>query len=306
MRHAGRVVVLLTALLLVACSQLGLVAETSPPRHLHLVLTNDDGVGAEGIVALRAALELRGHRISVVAPAQDRSGSGVSLTTRGSIRVRELEEGVWSVAGTPADCVQVALYVLFRDDPVDLVVSGVNFGQNIGARTVSSGTVGAAMTAVSAGVPAIAISQAVDPVDVSQTPRFFPDSADFAARLVGALVQEGADPLLPRGTLLNVNYPPRLAHDVAGVRLARQGRANLYDLYYARDVGDDVLVFFGPSAATEPIANADTTLLAKGYITITPLDGDWTAHEAVQSRFDHLAEMLGRGLRSGTASGLAP
>jgi 5'/3'-nucleotidase SurE len=278
-------------LALPACVAAPALADLRESR-LHILLTNDDGVDAPGLQALRSALRPSGHRLSVVAPSGERSGSSVALTTRGTLSVRSVEPGVFAVEGTPADCVRIALEVLL-DEAVDLVVSGVNFGQNIGSGTLVSGTVGAALMAAARGVPAIAVSQTVDPVDVRGTNRFFPDAAAFAASLVGELAAQQVKPLLPRGIVLNVNHPPRHRADLAGVRFTRQGRTTLYELRYERGEDGALGVTFAPSGGKEPVADADTTAVSQGYVSVTPLDGDWTAGDEEFSKLRPLVERLG-------------
>jgi 5'/3'-nucleotidase SurE len=189
---------------------------------------------------------------------------------------RRLEPDFYAVDGTPADCVRLALTTILDDMP-HLVVSGVNFGQNDGAATISSGTVGAALTATLLGFPAIAVSQAVDPSDVRNTVSFFPDAAAFAVVLIRALVARAETPLLPRGIALNVNHPARKRSAVAGVRLTRQGTSALYSLVYERQPDGQIGLAFAPSTVPETVPDADTTALAEGYISITPIDGSWTA-----------------------------
>ena len=261
-------------------------------RSLRILLTNDDGVGAAGILALRGALLAEGHHVTVVAPSRNRSGSSVSVTTVGKLAVRELEPGVFAVDGTPADCVLLGLEGGVMEPPVDLVVSGINFGQNIGVRIVSSGTVGAAITAAGLGVPSIASSQTVDSPDYSTTPRFFPDAAAFTASLVQVLARSGDDPLLPPGVVLNVNYPPRERDAIAGVMLTRQGRSILYALRYERREDGGYAVSFVPSGDVDPLPEADTTAITHGYISVTPLEGSWTARDDVMSDLVGLVKQL--------------
>lgn len=290
--RARRAFAALLLLALVACANLFLPArEEAPARSLRILLTNDDGFDAAGISALRAALLADGHHVTVVAPSRNRSGSSVSITTVGSLLVREVEPGVFAVNGTPADCVLVALRGGVAER-VDLVVAGINFGQNIGARIVSSGTVGAAVTAAGLGVPAIASSQTVDSPDYRTTPRFFPDAAQFTALLVAALAARGDDPLLPAGIVLNVNYPARPRAEVAGVKLTRQGRSILYALHYEREADGSYAVSFEPSYGADPVPGADTTAVAEGYISVTPLEGNWTAPDGSVPALGELVEKL--------------
>lgn len=280
MRALRGLIGLLLLLSAVACAlPLGGQRAPGPPRSLRILLTNDDGVGAPGIVELRAALVAAGHEVIVVAPQHNRSGSSVSITTVGRLEVHQVEDDVFAVGGTPSDCVLLGLKGGLVEPPVDMVVAGVNFGQNIGARIVSSGTVGAAITAAGLGVPALASSQTVDFPDYRTTPRFFPDAAAFTASLVGVISASGEDPLLPPGVVLNVNYPARRSADVAGVRLTRQGRSILYSLHYEREADGSFAVSFVPSHEIDVSPDADTRAIAEGYVSVTPLDGSWSADD---------------------------
>jgi 5'/3'-nucleotidase SurE len=298
LQHGLAVLVLAAAFVACGCAT-GPAPADDADVSLHILLSNDDGVGAPGLRAMQQALRAKGHRVTVVAPSDDRSGSSVSITTQGSLRVREVAPGVRSVDGNPADCVRVALTTLLDETP-DLVVTGVNFGQNIGAGTVSSGTVGAAITAAALGVPAIAVSQAVDSQDLAATVRFFPDAAGFAVALIDALLEREGRGLMPRFTVLNVNHPPRHRGEVAGVKLTRQGRSTLFELRYEPAENGEIRVSFEPSNGREPVADADTAALGAGYVTITPLDGSWTANDEVFSGLRPVAKALDS-LQSGPA-----
>lgn len=278
----------LLALLLLA----GAAAADAPDTTLRILLTNDDGVQAPGLRVLRAALAKEGHRLIVVAPSGNRSGASVSITTSGSIGLDEIEPDVWSVNGTPADCSRLAVTRILKE-PVDLAISGINFGQNVGLGTISSGTVGAAVTATGLGIPAIAISQAVDPDDVRNTVRYYPDAAAFVVALVDHLVANRGDgPILPAGVTLNVNHPPLHRSALNGVRLTRQGRSTLYTIVYETADDGTVMMGFQPSTRKEPVENADTTAIAEGYVSLTPLDGSWTAGSAEIRSLEPLTRAL--------------
>ncbi|MCB1646367.1 MAG: 5'/3'-nucleotidase SurE, partial [Pseudomonadales bacterium] len=124
---------------------------------LRILLTNDDGYKAPGIRAMYKALIHAGHDVTIVAPATQQSGSAASITS-GGVSINEAEPGIWSVDGRPADAVRVGIGHIMKDNPPDLVISGANFGQNVGYDTNVSGTVGAAITALQLGFRAIAIS----------------------------------------------------------------------------------------------------------------------------------------------------
>ncbi len=286
-----RVALFAFLLLALACAQLRAAADgEAGPRSLSILLTNDDGWDAAGLRELREELVAAGHRVVVVAPSSNRSGSSVSMTTGGTVEVRMQAPDVYAVDGSPADCVLIGSKLIF-EGTIDLVVSGINMGQNVGRRTVASGTVGATIAAATLGHPAVAFSQAVDPRDYRDTPRFFPGAASFAATFVSALAErEGR--LIPRGIVLNVNFPGRPIDTVHGVRLTRQGDSVLYVLDYEPGPDGKYQVNFAPSDIEETVDQADTTALAEGYISVTPLDGSWAPREDVWSQFAPLAKRL--------------
>lgn len=289
LRHRRALTVVLL-LLLPACANTLLAPNSSSKRSLHILLTNDDGVDAPGIAALREALVADGHRVVVVAPSANQSGTSASLTTRGVLEVRELEPNVYAVDGTPADCVLVGTRKLIAD-PIDLVVSGINLGQNVGRRTMASGTVGATIAAATVLLPAVAFSQAVDAIDYRKTPRFFPGAAAFAASFVAALAEHDGN-VVPPGILLNVNMPARPAREAHGVRLTRQGHSVLYELRYVEQSAGRYQVGFVPGYIEETIPDADTTALLEGYISVTPLEGSWNADESTWKEFRSLTGRL--------------
>lgn len=251
---------------------------------LDILLTNDDGFDAPGLVAMHEALVAAGHRVTVVAPLGNRSGSGMSLTTSGTIDYYRQEEGVWAVDGTPSDAVTLALVHVLRDTPPDLVVSGLNFGQSVGADILVSGTVGAAQTASRAGLPAIAASVALKLNERDADPPFsstrdaFAGATDLVVEVVRQLAETGGSGLLPPRTVLNVNYPAVGAGEPAGVRFAPVSRLRAFRQLFtvAGDTGPATveLVPADPSRAEE---GSDLALVSAGYATISVLDGDWDA-----------------------------
>ncbi|MEZ4217223.1 MAG: 5'/3'-nucleotidase SurE [Myxococcota bacterium] len=277
----------------VACASPGPRTGAAAPRgSLLVLLTNDDGYLSPGIRAVREALEAAGHDVVMVAPLENRSGAGSSTTTGGTLELREQGPKTWSVGGTPADSVRVGLDVVLRGRTPDLVVSGANFGQNVGPSTLASGTVGAALTAMQAGIPSIAVSVAIDPEEARAEPRFastlaaFDDAAALVVRLVRRLDASRADDgsLLPPFASLNLNYPAREASAVAGLAWAAIGRSEGFRFGYERQEGaaDTLRVVFRPTNDGESVARADTALLARGYATLTVLDGDLAAPDEVR------------------------
>lgn len=284
-------------LLHAVCGLLAIVAFAGLPaasradgdgRSLDILLTNDDGFEAPGIRAVQAALQATGHRVTLIAPRENQSGASARIST-GPIGYREEAPGVWAVDGSPADAVAVGLSVIRRDARPDVVVSGANLGQNVGATANVSGTVGAALMAEYLGVPAIAVSVGMDFDERSAQPQpypgtlaTFPAAAGFTAELIEALAAAAGDgPLLPADAVLNVNYP--IARDGApkGVRFAENGRYSAFSYdYVPTDRAGEVRLAFTAERASEPDARADTALFAQGYVTITVLDGELGAADA--------------------------
>src|SRR3954468_15093404 len=182
---------------------------------MRILVTNDDGIFSEGIKLLAASLQPLGE-VVVVAPNREQSASGHSLTLNRPLRLRKIEQRWYAVDGTPTDCVSLAVQWLMKDDPPGLIVSGINFGLNLGNDVTYSGTVSATFEGSLLGIPSVAFSQ-----EVSE--HFsFARAAKFAGELIAALLGRdggGAPPFAP-GLLLNVNLP---AGEIRGVRWTRLG-----------------------------------------------------------------------------------
>jgi 5'-nucleotidase len=245
---------------------------------MKVLLTNDDGIQATGLNAMRRALlEVGGVELAVIAPDSNRSATARSITTRKPLWVEEIEfaDGGTGFAtdGTPVDCVRFAALGLVEFEP-ELIVAGINHGANLGDDITYSGTVAAALEGIVLGVPAIAVSQqsARGEMDFRLGDRFdFAEAAAFVARLVEEL---DAVPM-PSGTLLNVNCP---AGDARGARACRLGKRIYRDRLELQEeeagrrryriYGDD------PSYHHEP--GTDFAAIADGCIAVTPLHFDLT------------------------------
>ncbi len=245
----------------------------------HILITNDDGVLAPGLLALAQEMRTLG-RVSILAPDRNWSGGGHVKTFDRALRVKQfrLADGTigYGSDGAPSDCVALATLGYFKD-PIDLVVSGINVGANLGHDVTYSGTVTAAMEAVIANLPGIAVSlEATD----SQ-----PDQIDFgpAARAARQVVQHVIENGLPAEILLNVNVPLVKQEEIRGFRLTRQGLR----VYHGRlDEGKDPrglpFYFIGGDAPTGvPERGTDIGALAEGYVSVTPLHLDLTAYRAL-------------------------
>lgn len=243
---------------------------------MKILVTNDDGVHAEGLWALARALRPLGE-VTVVAPAQEQSAASHAITMAHPLRLRQgQQEGwtYWAVQGTPADCVLLAIKRIIPGGP-DLVASGINRGANLGEDMIYSGTVAAAREAAIQGIPALAIS------NVSSTSTDFGPGAAIAVRLAQQILQHG----LPPQTLLNVNVPDCPADALRGVRVTRQGRRVYRSTYVERrDPRGGLYYWLGAERPEdENVPGTDVAAVQAGYISVTPIHLDMTAHEALDT-----------------------
>lgn len=255
---------------------------TDQPR---ILVTNDDGYTSEGLQVLADALEPLGE-VWVVAPLTEQSAASHSLTLQRPLRVQQLGERHFAVDGTPTDCVTVAAGNLLQERPPDLVVSGINFGGNMGADVHYSGTVSAAFEGVILGFPAIAVSQLVGE-DFS-----FHHAARVARELAAWVLERG----LPPEVLLNVNVPnlPR----PRGVRLTRLGKRTYTEsVIEQRDPrGRPIYWIGGGQPEWERIPGTDFLAVGEGYVSVTPLHLDATAVRELEAlRADAPAWLEGHG-----------
>lgn len=246
---------------------------------MHILVTNDDGVGAPGILALAEAMREMG-KVTVLGPEKDWSGDGHVKTIHRPLRINEvkLADGTQAYAGdgAPSDCVALAL-LGFVEEPVDLVVSGINPYGNMGHDVTYSGTVTAAMEAIIAGVPGIAFSLAGN----ENQRQFHYETAAIAARdVVSAAMAQG----LTSDTLLNVNVPNLPAAEIAGLQVTRLGlRVYHAVLDRRRDPRGKPYYWIGgsaPSGVNEE--GTDIGAVAEGYVSITPLHLDLTDYRRAQ------------------------
>ena len=235
-----------------------------------ILVTNDDGVFSEGIKLLAAALAEIAEVI-VVAPDREQSASGHSLTLSRPLRMRQLEDNVYSVDGTPTDCVNLAVLWLLENEPPDLVASGINFGVNMGDDVTYSGTVSATFEGTLLGIPSVAFSQEVG------EPFSFRNAASFARRLVELLFTQE----LPKDLLLNVNIP---AGDVRGVSLTKLGhRVYKQSVVEKTDPRGQRYFWIAGTPEWESGTGTDYDALTSGQISVTPLHLDLTDYRGLES-----------------------
>ncbi len=243
---------------------------------MRILLTNDDGVNATGLKVLEKIAREFSDDIWVVAPTEEQSGAGHSLTLTVPVRLRKLGERRFCVTGTPTDAVMMAIAHVMKDHRPDLILSGVNRGANLGEDVTYSGTVSAAMEGALAGIPSIALSQSYPREGMGDTVPFAAAEA-WADEVLRPLI--GAE-MAPR-TLINVNFPPLPPSDVQGIRLVRQGLRDYGRLRIVQRTdtrGFDYFWFgLGPMIET-PGHSTDLEAIADGYVSVTPLHLDLT-HE---------------------------
>ncbi len=245
-------------------------------RCMKILLCNDDGIHASGIAHLHKAISHLGE-LHVCAPATERSAAGHAITIYDPIRTMPVDKpngfsGI-AVDGTPADCVKLAVSFLHKDDPPDLVVSGINLGSNTGISVLYSGTVSAASEAAILGVPAIAFS-----LCTYQNP-YWETAAKIAAEIVAKVV---ANPL-PDGVLLNVNIPNLPMNEIKGMKAGEMGRSRFIEKFteHHDPRGNKYYWLDGDMKLLDDNAKTDERLVNEGYVALTPIHIDLTARHCM-------------------------
>ncbi|MBC7386588.1 MAG: 5'/3'-nucleotidase SurE [Cryobacterium sp.] len=249
---------------------------------MRILLCNDDGVHARGIQVLYDFLSKIGH-VTVVAPLEEMSTTGHSLTISKPLRVVPIKKDFYGVSGGPADCVQVAIHELFKKKKPDLVVSGTNRGANLGQDVYYSGTVSAAREACVMGLPALAVSLAIDFYEPRPELKLHYETAGaLAVEVIRHFSHKGKPAFgFPPGTFLNLNSPDLPLKRVKGISLARQGfRYYSGEILKRRDHrGKDYFWVGGGYKGFLKEEGTDCDIVDKGYASLTPLRLDTTYHE---------------------------
>jgi 5'-nucleotidase len=262
---------------------------------MRVLLTNDDGITATGLNAMRRALlDLPDVALEVIAPDSNRSATGRAVTLHDPIWVEEVEFGDgtsgFATDGTPVDCVRFAALGLIEEPP-ELIVSGINHGANLGDDITYSGTVAAALEGVMLGIPGIAVSQQSvrREMDFRLGHRFdFENAAAFTARVVDRL----DDVPLPQGTLLNINVP---TGEIGGVEVARLGKRIYRDRLdlVEEETGRKLYRVYGDSPVHDDDPGTDLAAVSAGRIAVTPLHFDLTAEHGMEALREYdLARLL--------------
>lgn len=249
---------------------------------MNILISNDDGIHALGIQTLARHLRAAGHSVTIIAPDRNRSAASSCLTLVDPLRVHRFENGDYAViAGTPADCVHLALNGLL-DTPFDLVVSGINHGANLGDDVVYSGTVAAALEGRHLPLPSIAVSLVGDKASnyVSGACHF-----ETAAQVVLDLLPKIQQGGVPANQVLNVNVPNLPYAALKGLQATRLGeRSAAAEIIPQQDPRGATVYWIGTTG--KPIDESEGTdfyAIENGYVSVTPLQADMTAHQSIQA-----------------------
>lgn len=245
---------------------------------MHILLSNDDGYLAQGLIALADGLRSFAD-ISVVAPDKNRSAASNSLTLEIPLRAHEMANGFIKVDGTPTDCVHLAITGLLKEEP-DMVFSGINHGANLGDDVLYSGTVAAATEGRFLGLPAVAMSM------VSSNPQHFASAVNVAQIILQRLL----DKPLAKDILLNVNVPDLPWSDIKGFQSTRLGQRHKAEpVIQSQDPRGRAIYWVGPPGAEQDAGpGTDFYAVSQGYVSVTPLQLDLTRYDALDMIKDWL------------------
>ncbi|GGE21179.1 5'-nucleotidase SurE [Polymorphobacter glacialis] len=245
---------------------------------MRILVTNDDGISAPGLVALEAIAAELSDDVWVVAPAEEQSGAGHSLTLSQPVRIREISPRRYSVRGTPTDCVMLALGAVMKDHKPDLILSGVNRGGNLAEDVTYSGTVSAAMEGCLAGIRSIALSQVMSNYTMGMED--FSTAATHGAAII-RLVQT-VD--WPAGVLVNINFPPVAADAIKGVRVTQQGFRDYGNISLVERIDPRGFPYYWHGFGKEnliPGHDTDLKAMHEAMISVTPLHLDMTHYQTM-------------------------
>jgi 5'-nucleotidase len=238
---------------------------------MEILVTNDDGIHADGLKALAKALRPLGN-VTVIAPDREQSATSHALTLHRPLRIKKVDEGILSVDGTPTDCVLLGVHGFLKQKP-DLVVSGINHGPNMGNDTSYSGTVAAAVEGTFLGIPSVAISLATwEPAD-------FAPAGDVAHELVKTFLRHGIRP----GMCISVNIPPIAREAMKGIRVTRLGKRVFRDVIVEKTDPRGKLYYWigGENPTWEPDELSDFNAVNEGYVSVTPLLLELTDYKGI-------------------------
>ena len=248
---------------------------------MRILVTNDDGIHAEGLTVLEGIARELSDDVWVCAPEFDQSGVSHSLSLSDPLRLREISDRHFAIKGTPTDCVIMATRHVMKDGRPDLVLSGINRGSNVAEDVTYSGTIAAAMEGTILGIPSIALSQGYGAG--GRTRIRWGCGAAHGARVIGRILKEG----IPDGIVVNVNFPDREPEDVTGIAVTAQGKRDkdLLGIEERADGRGNPYFWIGFSRRPYEAGNGtDLKAMAEGRISVTPLRLDLT-DEPTMTRF---------------------
>ena len=251
---------------------------------MRILLSNDDGYHAPGLAVLEKIAAQLSDDVWVVAPAEEQSGTGRSLTLTRPLRIRKFADRRYAVGGTPTDAVMIALAELMTDGPPDLILSGVNRGGNLAEDVMYSGTVSAAMEGALAGIPSVALSQRYGTREPGDDVSFA-NAEEWGATVLRPLLERD----WPARTMVNINFPAPEAGEVKGIRVVPQGLRDYGRVRFEPRTdprGYDYWWLALGSIAAPADGDTDLVQVAQGYVTVTPLHLDLTHHASLGSLRD--------------------
>lgn len=240
---------------------------------IRILISNDDGVNSEGIRALAGVLQTLGE-VFIVAPDRDQSAASHALSLYRPLRMEEIAQNTYSVDGTPTDCVNLAVNGILKDKKPDLIVSGINKGENLGDDITYSGTVSAAIEGTLLEIPSIAVS-----VVNKNGLRF--DTASFYALMIAKYVLRRG---LPKGTFINLNIPSLPKEEIRGIKVTRQGK-RVYGEPIVENVDPRGRKYYwigGNELGFLDIENSDIIAVNQGYVSVTPIKLDLTDYDFLE------------------------
>lgn len=262
---------------------------------MRILITNDDGINAPGLAVLHEiATQIAGPdgEVWTVAPAFEQSGVAHCISYTHPTMIAELSPQRFAAEGSPADCVLAGIYDVMKDAKPDLVLSGINRGNNSAENALYSGTLGGAMEAALQGLPAIALSAYIGPENVADEAAMFEAARVHGAPLIRKLLDQGIWDDGDYRVFYNVNFPPVRAADVKGTKVAAQGyrrNTNFGMLAQLSPTGRKFLWIKGGDQHTPTAPGTDAAVNLDGYISITPMRADLTAHDLLSDLAARLA-----------------
>ena len=248
---------------------------------MRILLTNDDGIHAEGLETLEKIARALTDDVWIVAPEYEQSGASRALTLADPLRVRKVADRKWAVTGTPTDCVMLGIRNLVEGKAPDLVLSGVNRGQNIAEDVTMSGTVAGAIEGMALGIPSIALSQSMLAFHDEVIP-YWETAETYGPGIVRRLLEVG----WPKDVIMNVNFPSRPPEEVTAVEVTRQGFRDMHIRKAERRTdlrGRDYYWMGFSGQLSTPADGTDLKATYEGRISVTPLHIDLTHNETVHA-----------------------